>query len=168
MFLNLSHFPNPYPFPIGFQRHGVKVRNFLQKLLLGSSPSPSLRTRSWLYSVSVAKRTRTWRTIRTPPKYIREECISGPKYCKATFLANIKIKLWWGWTPKSWLLKGRCSVHPYLYKDKFKFEVIVIGKFQNRGEFLIVMWALKTASWSEQLLCIQLSPNCEEVRGVKI
>ena len=29
-------------------------------------------------------------------------------------------------------------MHPYLYKDKFKFEVIVTGKFQNRGEFLIV------------------------------
>ena len=53
-------------------------KEILQKLLLGSSHSPSLRTRSWLYSVSVTTSTRTRRTRRTSPKYIREECISRP------------------------------------------------------------------------------------------
>ena len=56
-------------------------------------------------------------------------------------------------------------MHPYLYKDKFKFEVIVRGKFQNRGHILIVMMALKIASLSEQVLSLELSPNCEEVGG---
>ena len=157
-----SHFPNPYPFPFGFKSYKVWVRKCLQKLLLGPNTSPSLRTRKWLYSVSVTTRTRTRRTIRTPPKYIIKECISGRKFCITTFL-----QIWRSsfdgvghCTPKSWLLQGRCSVHPNLYKDKFKFEVIVTGKFHKRGHSLIVMWALKTASWLEQVLSLQLSPNC--------
>ena len=44
-------------------------------------------------SLTVTTRTRTRRTIRTPPKYVRKECISGPKFCKTTFLTNMKIKL---------------------------------------------------------------------------
>ena len=64
-----SHFRNPHPYSIWFQLCEVWVRNtfikklILQKLLLGSSPSPTLRTRSWLYSVPVRTRTRTRRTI---------------------------------------------------------------------------------------------------------
>ena len=53
-------------------------------------------------------------------------------------------------------------MNPYLYKDKFKFEVIVTGKFQNRGHFLIVMWTLKKLFDKSKSY-----PNCEEVRGVR-
>ena len=108
----------------------------LHKLLLGSCPSPSLKTRSCLYSVSVTTITRT---IRTPPKYIRKKCISDPKFCKTTLLTNIKIKLWWSWT-----------LHPKV--------LITIGKVSDDSNrkisdpSIIVMWALKTASWSKQVL----------------
>ena len=80
----------------------------LHKLLLGSCPSASLKTRSWLYSVPVTTRTRT---IRTPPKYIRKKCISDPKFCKTTLLTNIKIKLWWSWTlhPQVLITIGKVS-----------------------------------------------------------
>ena len=61
-----------------------------KKLLFGSSPSPSLRTRSWLYSVPVTTRTR----ITTQPKHTRKECTSGPKFYKTTYLRKEKIKLW--------------------------------------------------------------------------
>ena len=56
----------------------------------------------------------------------------------------------------------------YQFLYKFEIDVTETGKFQNGGPSLIVMWALKISSRSEQVLSLQLSPNCEEVSGVRI
>ena len=46
-------------------------------------------------------------------------------------------------------------------------KCFVWGKFQNRGHSIKVMWALKTASWSEAVSSIHFSSQCQDVRWVK-
>ena len=131
---------------------------FFKKLLLGSSPSPSLMTRSWLYSVSVTTITRRIGTIRTPPKYIKKEFISFPKFCKTTFLTNIKIKLWWSWTLHPQVLITIGKVSGDSNRKISKQRPLHHSYVGTQNSFLI----------RASLIPLQLSPNCQEVRGVRI
>ena len=50
--------------------------------MFGSSPSPSLRTRSLFCSCH----NKNNKNKRTRPKHTRKECTSGPKFYKTTYL----------------------------------------------------------------------------------